>query len=276
VSKGFTQGAGFSILATGEAVVALAQNPLQFIDGVQALVTSSAARSQLGEAVLGQVKADLALLEDAWYGRDWQAMGQQVGKLTADLAQAAGGVAGLAKLGITGARAGGRALLGASEDLAATRLIASTKNAAGTADQGATGIQWGKGIDGQGLPWEDYLAGKLPADVRLPPNFKTFDFYDVETKVATSAKTLDTTTSAKVANPDQVYYSLKSNVDAVANFEGIERLSGKIVNSGKITQRVVEVAILKGTTPLQWDQIAKAIQYGQDRGVIVKITVVKP
>jgi filamentous hemagglutinin len=120
------------------------------------------------------------------------------------------------------------------------------------------------------------MAGKLPADVRLPPNFKTFDFYDVETKVATSAKTLDTTTAAKVANPSQVYYSLKGNVDAVAKFDQPVTLSGATVDPTKILQRVVQVAIPTGTTPAQWDQIVKAIQYGQSRNVIIKITVVKP
>ena len=66
------------------------------------------------------------------------------------------------------------------------------KVAAGTIDLATTGIEWGKGIQGQGLPWEDYLGTQLSAGSRLPPNFKTFDFFDETTGVATSAKTLDT------------------------------------------------------------------------------------
>ena len=46
------------------------------------------------------------------------------------------------------------------------------------------------------MPWEDYLGTQLPAGSRLPPNVKTFDFFDRTTGVATSAKTLDTTTAA--------------------------------------------------------------------------------
>jgi filamentous hemagglutinin len=110
----------------------------------------------------------------------------------------------------------------------------------------------------------------------LPPGFRTFDFFDPETKVATSAKTLDTTTMAKVNNPTQVYYSLKKDIDAAANFEGIERFSGAVVDSSKISQRIVSVAVPAWTTPAQWDQIVKAIQYGQGRGVVVKITEIKP
>ncbi|MEC5196857.1 filamentous hemagglutinin [Xanthomonas campestris] len=44
------------------------------------------------------------------------------------------------------------------------------------------GIEWGKGIQGQGMPWENYLASEMPASSRLPPNFKTFDFYDEATR----------------------------------------------------------------------------------------------
>ena len=137
------------------------------------------------------------------------------------------------------------------------------------------GIQWGKGIQGQSMPWENYLAGQLPADTRLPPNFKTFDFYDSQNGVATSAKTLDTTTAAKLADPSQVYYSLKGNIDAAANFPGYQ-LGVNEVMPEKITVRDLQVAVPQGTSTAQWDQINKAIQYGQSQGVTVKITVVKP
>jgi filamentous hemagglutinin len=144
-----------------------------------------------------------------------------------------------------------------------------------TVDQAAIGLQWGKGIQGQGMPWEAYLAGQLPAGSQLPPNFNTFDFFDAETGVATSAKTLNTTTTAKVANPSQVYNSLKGNIDAAANFEKAA-LSGQQLTSSMITAREISVAVPSGTTPAQWDQISKAIQYGQGKGVAVKITIVKP
>jgi filamentous hemagglutinin len=97
---------------------------------------------------------------------------------------------------------------------------ANSVGAAGTTvvDQAATGMKWGKGISGQGIPFEDYVASTLPSETRLPANFKTFDFFDAETGAATSVKTLDTSTAAKVASPSQLYLSLKSNIDAVAGF----------------------------------------------------------
>lgn len=153
---------------------------------------------------------------------------------------------------------------------------ANSAGKAGTkvVDQAVTGIEWGKGIKGQGMPYEDYVASQLPAETRLPPNFKTIDFFDRDTGVATSVKTLDTTTAAKVASPSQVYSSLKGNVDAVANFSGAS-LSGVEVKATDITARELNVAIPANTTSAQWTEINRAIQYGQSKGVTVKITVVK-
>ncbi len=148
------------------------------------------------------------------------------------------------------------------------------KGAAGTIDQAATGIEWGKGIQGQGMPWEDYLASQLPASSRLPPNFKTFDFYDPSTGTAMSAKTLDTTTAAKLANPSQVYNSLKGNIDAAAKFETYT-LGNVPLDSSMIAARELRVAVPSGTTSAQWAQINRAVEYGQSQGVKVIISAVK-
>jgi len=124
--------------------------------------------------------------------------------------------------------------------------------------QSETGIQWGGSIYDQGIPFENFLEGQLPAGSRLPPNYPTIDFFDTNTGVVTSAKTLDTMTAAKIVDPTQVYYSLKSNVDALATFDG-GTLSKTTVNSAEITTRDLQVAIPAGTTPAQWTQIQKAI-----------------
>jgi hypothetical protein len=73
--------------------------------------------------VVGQIKADLTLLQSAWDARDWQETGQQTGKLTTDWAQAAGGVKAIAQLGVKAASAGGRLLLEAAEDLGFTKTL---------------------------------------------------------------------------------------------------------------------------------------------------------
>jgi hypothetical protein len=133
------------------------------------------------------------------------------------------------------------------------------------------GIEWGRGIKAQGMPWEDYLASRLPAGDRLPAGFKTFDFYSEETGLATSAKTLETTSPAKIAAPRQVYNAIKRHVDAAANFTSYE-LSGVSLTSDAITARELQLAVPPGTTPAQWVEIAKAIKYGDSVGVRVVVT----
>ncbi|GFM38030.1 hypothetical protein DSM19430T_27140 [Desulfovibrio psychrotolerans] len=162
----------------------------------------------------------------------------------------------------------------AAEALGEVAVVSAGKASATVVDLAETGIQWGKGIQGQGMPFENYIASLLPAETRLPANFKTFDFFDVETGLATSVKTLDTATAAKIANPSQVYYSLKSNVDAAANFSYARMLEAE-VKAAQIVARELKVAIPDNTTPAQWMEINKAIQYGQSKGVTVMITVVK-
>ncbi|WP_439854839.1 hypothetical protein [Pseudomonas yamanorum] len=124
------------------------------------------------------------------------------------------------------------------------------------------------------MPWEDYLASELSATSRFPPNFKTFDFYDPSTGTAISAKTLDTTTAAKLENPSQVYSSLKGNIDEAARFETYT-LGNVPLDSSMIATRELRVAIPSGTTPAQWAQINCAVEYGKSQGVKVVVNTVK-
>ena len=141
--------------------------------------------------------------------------------------------------------------------------------------QPAIGIEWGKGIMGQGMPWENYLATKMPEGSRLPPNFKTFDFFDPNTGLAVSAKTLDTTTAARINNPQQIYQSIKGNIDSIINFEGAYTLSGTTVSASKISSRELQLAVPSSVNGAQWAQIERAINYGKDNGINVVVTRVK-
>ena len=147
--------------------------------------------------------------------------------------------------------------------------VARARRAAGEAID--AGISWGKGIQGQGLPWEDYLAASRPAGARLPAGFKTFDFFDESTGLATSAKTLDTSTAAKVADPRQVYSAIKGQVDEAASFTGYSR-AGRTLTSADITARELQLAVPRTTTATQWAEIRRAIAYGEKRQVRVIIT----
>lgn len=124
------------------------------------------------------------------------------------------------------------------------------------------------------MPWEDFLASRMPAGSRLPKNFKTFDFYDEFTRIATSAKTLNTQTASKLADPKKIYHSLKKNIDTAARFEKHALLETNLT-SAEISFRELQVAIPQGTTLSQWKQIRKAIDYGKAQGVSVKIIEVR-
>jgi len=118
------------------------------------------------------------------------------------------------------------------------------------------------------------LATQLPSGSRLPAKFKTFDFYEASTGTAISAKTLDTTTVARLTNPAQIYSSLKGNINAAAKFESY-KLADVPLNSGMINSRELHVAIPAKTTSAQWDQINRAIDYGHSQGVKLIITLIK-
>ncbi|GEC66815.1 hemagglutinin-like protein [Raoultella terrigena] len=150
----------------------------------------------------------------------------------------------------------------------------SRNSATASVSASELGMQWGQGNMKQGMPWEDYVGGSLPADARLPKNFKTFDYYDGATKTAVSAKSMDTQTMAKLANPNQVYSSIKENIDAAAKFETYT-LSKAPLDSSMISNREIQLAVPANTTKTQWTEINRAIEYGKSQGVTVKVTQVK-
>ena len=133
------------------------------------------------------------------------------------------------------------------------------------------GIIWGKGILEQGLPWEKFLAEQGHLGDLLPKNHKTFDLYNDVSFLATSAKTLNTQTPAKLAKPEQIYYSLKRNIDAAANF--VESRVGRGgLTAEKIASREVHLAIPKQTNLEQWFQIRRAVEYGERKNIKLIVT----
>lgn len=93
--------------------------------------------------------------------------------------------------------------------------------------------------------------------------------------VATSIKTLDlqAPTYAKEGSR-AVYNTLKGYIDKLKDFKGANK-SGKEVLESDIKEKVLDVAIPKGATKAQVEQIQEAIKYGQNQGIKVEINVVK-
>jgi hypothetical protein len=139
-------------------------------------------------------------------------------------------------------------------------------------DNAEVGIKW-RGGNPQGMPFEDFVGKSLPADARLPQNFPTFDYYVSETQTAISVKTLDTTTAAKIANPNQIYYSVKKNIDSIIDFTGYGR--DRLLTSEVIANKELRIAIPSGTTKAGMEQLLRAIDYGNINGIKVIATEVR-
>jgi filamentous hemagglutinin len=167
LGKGLVQ-AGWSDV---RGMAAFLSDPVTGLKGMYELINSEEMRSQLGQAVVDNLNAKIGQIQTALrVGGTDQALqlGETVGELTWQVGTAVAGVGGAVKAGVGLTKVGitvgrdmldGMALAGRS-----VRVIDA-------------GITWGKGIGKQGLPWENYLEAKMPAGARLPPKFKTFDFF---------------------------------------------------------------------------------------------------
>lgn len=153
----------------------------------------------------------------------------------------------------------------------------SRNSAIKTISASEIGMKWvgqGGSINQQGIAWEDAIAATLPQRARLPKNFKTFDFFYHEEKLAISAKSMDTQTLSKLSQPKQIYSTLKRNIDSAAKFDQYS-ISGFNLKSGMIAKREIWLAIPKSTTRTQWIEINRAVAYGKNMGIEVKTTQVK-
>jgi filamentous hemagglutinin len=169
---------------------------------------------------------------------------------------------GLVALGILG------------KELSKTAISYMGRNTAtATVSAEKIGMAWGQGNVKQGIPWEDYVGTKLPLDTRLPKNFKTFDYYNGTTKTAISVKSLDTQTMAKLTKPNQIYSSIKGNIDKAAKFTDYS-LSRRTLDASMIANKEIQLAIPANTTKTQWLEVNRAIEYGKAKGVKVIVTQV--
>lgn len=91
---------------------------------------------------------------------------------------------------------------------------------------------------------------------------------------ATSAKTLETLTPNRLAKPAEVFNAIRDHVEDAAKFESYN-LKNVSLSAKDIVVRRVHVAVQEKTTPAQWKEIQKAIEYGKSRGVEVIVSKAK-
>lgn len=135
------------------------------------------------------------------------------------------------------------------------------------------GVGWGRGIEGQGKPWEESIAAQMPTGAKpLPPGAETWDHFVEEHGIAVSAKTLDTTTYTYASKPEKIYAKLSAYVDAAATYGSRPVRRRLAVPPEKIKSREIQLAVPYSTTDDQWRQIYRAIVYGRTRGVRLVVT----
>jgi hypothetical protein len=157
-------------------------------------------------------------------------------------------------------------------------LGAVTKSTATVIDGSKIGMSWFGNWFDRGYAFEKFLETLFPG-AKLPDRFKTFDFFRIENQVARtgtaiSAKTLDTNTLSRIANPNLVRYKINGYINEMLNFTE-HRLEGLKLTSPQITARELHLAIPANTSPIHMQQIENCIQYGIDNKVKVVITKVK-
>jgi hypothetical protein len=92
---------------------------------------------------------------------------------------------------------------------------------------------------------------------------------------AYSAKTLDTSTVSAQANPGSSYGTVKGYIDKIASYDGTGRNS--FVRPENITGgKELIILVHDATSPAQWEQLARAAQYGSEHGVAVRIIKRRP
>ncbi|NDV88246.1 hypothetical protein GTW51_16220 [Aurantimonas aggregata] len=139
------------------------------------------------------------------------------------------------------------------------------------------GIVWGKGIRAQGEPWERYLATTGELGERIEDrarNFKTFDFYDENTGLATSAKTLDTDALGYRRSPKNVFYSLKHYINQVRWFRKYD-VGEYHITLDMIDRRRIELAISANSTSEQIAEINRARAYAESLGVEFNVRIIE-
>jgi hypothetical protein len=108
----------------------------------------------------------------------------------------------------------------------------------------------------------------------LPAEFPTIDIHDPETGEVTSIKSIDLRAAGYRNRPTSVYSKLSGAVDNLAEFEGGDHAE-HTVEEGSVTSRTLLVAVPRFRIAGQQDALNRLIQYGAQRGVTVKIVVLR-
>ena len=139
------------------------------------------------------------------------------------------------------------------------------------------GIVWGGPIREQGGPFEAFLdrSDDLGDWIeRSSRNYPTFDFFDREGGVATSAKTLNTNAVSYVDRPTRIFSRLTGVVDGMNAFENGGRRQYRL-HSNMISETRLVLAVPQDANVDQIIQLQRAIEYADDNGVTLEMRFIR-
>jgi hypothetical protein len=133
-------------------------------------------------------------------------------------------------------------------------------------------IPYGFPIDAQGAAFEAAVAQTGIYGDFLGNGSKTFDFFKQSTGVATSTKTINTLTIAKLAKPREVENAAMEAIKEVLFYTPRPNYITDI-QVGRIVAKQVVIAVPVGTNRLQIAALHRAVDFGRLNNVTVKIVI---
>lgn len=134
------------------------------------------------------------------------------------------------------------------------------------------GIEWDKGIDQEGGPFERFVADQNPDLLQLPSNSKAFDQYDFVTGEALSDKVLNTLSITYITKPQTILGKVEGFVDQAVDYEPYRASD---LDPREIQSKTLELAVPEYTSPTQWLYLNLGIRYARNRGVSLVITRIR-
>lgn len=119
----------------------------------------------------------------------------------------------------------------------------------------------------RGFAIETRLGGNLP------PGFPTIDKFDWQHGIATSIKTVDLAAKS-YQNPARLESLVKRYIDKVAGFKGHDH-AGFEISQEAVQLRVLEIGVPRNGAPDQMQAFDNMAAYAQDKGVTLKVEVVR-
>ncbi|HAF2412847.1 TPA: filamentous hemagglutinin N-terminal domain-containing protein [Salmonella enterica] len=280
-----TAGIGKGLALAGwddvQGLAAFLSDPRTGLKGLKDLINDPEVRQQFSDSLYAEFEVKINRMHDALEsGGSERALqlGEDLGNLVWQVGTVVTGVGTAAKAGVALAKAGIKVSSRTLDvmKLGAQLLKAEGKGLGGTVSISEIGMQWGKGIERQGKPFEAFVQAKLPPGTddlnMIKSNFSTFDHLTPD-GIAISTKTLDTTAKT-YQQPAAITRKLNNYVDDMVKFtrDGVEN---NIISSSSFTGREMHLAVPASTTSEQFSAIARTIEYAKQFGINVVVTKVR-